>query len=159
MYPVVMADLPARVSFQVLGTPAPKGSSRAMIRGGKPVNVPSGSDVNKARLASWDSALRAAALAAIGAVTAPPYVGVPIRLTVVWRMKRPAGHYAKTGSLKPSAPRWPACKPDTSKLLRSTEDTLTGIIWDDDGRIVEHFLRKVYADAGREGALIIVEPA
>lgn len=157
-----MTDAPAtrikRVTIDVLGTPAPKGSSRAMMRGGAAVNVPSGSDANRARLADWDSALRGAALASVGAVSAPPMIGVPIRMTVIWRMKRPAGHWhPKTGALKPKAPRWPATKPDTSKLLRSTEDSLTGIVWDDDSRICEHFLRKEYAAPGREGARIVVE--
>lgn len=155
------AALSPRIAFDVLGSPAPKGSGRAMMIGGKARHVPSGSNANRDKLKSWDTALRAAAALAVGCVEAPPFLNTPMRVTIVWRMQRPAGHFHKTGpragTLKSSAPLWPTSKPDGSKLLRSTEDTLTGIVWDDDSRIVEWFLRKAYALPGQEGAHILVE--
>lgn len=153
---------PRIVAFDVLGSPAPKGSGRAMLVGGKAQHVPSGSGPNAKAMKSWDSAVRASAVAAVGRVDAPPFVGLALRLTIVWRMRRPAGHYVakgrNAGQLRPGAPRWPITKPDGSKLLRQTEDSMTGIVWDDDSRIVEWFLRKRYALPGWEGAHIEVIP-
>lgn len=144
--------------MHVLGSPAPKGSGRAILRGGKAQYVPSGSNVNAEKLKAWDVAVREAAVSAVGCVSAPPFVAMPLRVTIVFRLRRPSGHYnTKTGELKPSAPKWPITKPDGSKLLRSTEDSLTGIVMDDDSRFVEWFLRKCYASPGDEGAKIVVE--
>jgi Holliday junction resolvase RusA-like endonuclease len=49
--------------------------------------------------------------------------------------------------------------PDLSKLIRSTEDALTGIAWVDDAQIIEHGpMRKRYALPGEpEGAHILIE--
>lgn len=148
------------ITIEVLGTPAPKGSGRAMMIGGKARHVPSGSNANRDALRSWDSALREAARAAVGPVAVPPFVCVPLRVVILFRMARPAGHWGKgknAGKLTPSAPRYPATKPDSSKLLRSTEDSLMGIVFDDDSRIVSTQIDKVYATPGNEGARITVE--
>lgn len=151
---------PSRVVIDVLGTPAPKGSGRAMLVHGVAQHVPSGSQANARAIKAWTTALREAAAQAVGAVDTPPFVDLPLRLTIVWRVRRPAGHWGRgrhAGKLKPTAPQWPITKPDGSKLLRATEDPLTGIVWDDDSRVVEFFLRKCYAQPGTEGARIIVE--
>jgi Holliday junction resolvase RusA-like endonuclease len=145
-----------RVVIEVLGTPAPKGSGRAILIAGRARHVPSGSDVNARKLRSWDTALREAAAESVGHVTTPVFVGEPLRLHIVFRLTRPAGHWGKRG-LRPGAPAYPCTKPDLSKLVRSTEDTLTGIVYDDDSRIVAVAVEKVYADPGREGATIVVE--
>lgn len=144
------------VTIEVLGTPAPKGSGRAILIAGRARHVPSGSDVNAKKLRSWDTAVREAAALSVGHVTSPPFIGVPLRLRIVFRLIRPAGHWGKRG-LRPKAPSFPTTKPDLSKLVRSTEDTLTGIVFDDDSRIVSAVLEKVYAEPGREGATIVVE--
>jgi Holliday junction resolvase RusA-like endonuclease len=144
--------------IEVMGEPAPKGSGRAIVRGGRAVHIASGSDVNQRNLRAWDTALRDAARRAIGNLDRPPFVKQPLRLTMVFRLRRPAGHYARSGEIKRSAPAWPAGKPDGSKLQRSTEDALTGIIWDDDSRVVEWLGRKRYASAGEEGVWLVIEP-
>lgn len=146
------------ITIEVLGTPAPKGSARAMMIGGRARVIASGSTVNQGKLKAWDVALREAAKLAIGEVMAPPFVKVPVRLTIEFRMCRPGGHYSKaTGELLKSAPAFPTSKPDSSKLLRATEDTLNGVVFDDDSRIVDTHVRKVFAAPGNEGATIIVE--
>jgi len=154
-------DRPVLIAFDVLGCPAPKGSGRAMLLGGKARFIASGSSANQRKLKSWDIAVREAAVLAVGQVAAPPFLATPLRVTMIWRMVRPTGHYhlkgPRAGQLRARAPRWPTSKPDGSKLLRSTEDTLTGIVWDDDSRIVEWFLRKCYGRPGEEGARIVVE--
>ena len=153
-------DAPARViAFDVLGTPAPKGSARAFYKAGmkRAVIVKDNSDRQK----SWDAAVRDAASSAVGALTSPPFVDTPLEVTIVFRMARPAGHWGKgrnAGKLAPRAPRAPRGKPDIDKLARATLDALTGIVFDDDARIVDLMLRKEYALPGREGAWIGVTP-
>ena len=83
----------------------------------------------------------------------------PVRLSLVFIFTRPAGHFRKNGTLKPSAPTYHAVKPDGSKLLRSTEDALTGLAFEDDARIVGCIWDKRYAIGDeRPGALITVIP-
>lgn len=148
------------IVIEVLGTPAPKGSNRAILRGGRAQFVPGGSKVNQRKLKSWDVAVREAAIdlgrehenGSLG----PRFVQVPLSVGIVFRMARPGSHWAKRGGVKPTAPIAPATKPDVDKLARSTLDSLTGIVFDDDSRIVELGVVKVYAEPGREGARIVV---
>lgn len=147
------------IVLDVLGTPAPKGSGRAMLIAGKARHIASGSTANQLKLKAWDVAVREAARAAVGNVTAPPFVGVPIVLAIEFRMQRPTGHWgtgSRAGVVKPSAPSHPISKPDSSKLLRATEDSLTGIVWDDDSRVGLHLIDRVFARPGCEGATIVV---
>ena len=153
----------SQISFNVLGTPAPKGSSRAFVnkKTGRAVVAPSGSEANKAKLRSWDAAVREAARAAVGKVTAPPFVAVPLHVGLVFRLARPAGHWGKgknAGKLIPSAPLYPLGKPDADKLVRTTLDSMTGTVFDDDARIVVLHVDKVYADPGDEGASVLIRP-
>ena len=147
------------IRIDVLGTPAPKGSNRAMLIGGKARFVPGGSKVNADKLKSWDVAVREAARDVVGDREGPVFVGLPLSVVMVFRLRRPAGHFhKKTGLLLPRAPIAPISKPDSSKTLRATEDSLTGIVYDDDARIVETLVRKEYAKrAGLEGATILVD--
>lgn len=150
------------ITIDVLGCPAPKGSSRAMMikrKGGglQAVNVPSGSGENRTALKSWDTAVREAARAQVGPRMSPIFIEKPLRLTIVFRIRRLGSHYRKDGTLKPNAPTWVTVKPDVSKYARATEDSLTGFIWDDDSRITDLRVLKVYAAPGREGATIYVE--
>lgn len=75
----------------------------------------------------------------------------PLFVKMVFTFVRPQSHY-RTGRnahmLKDGAPERPHCKPDVSKLARSTEDALTDArVWVDDARIVEYTrLAKVFAN-------------
>lgn len=148
---------PCVVELDVLGTPAPKGSNRAMVRGGRAVFVPGGSKVNQAALKSWDALVREEANATLGARSSPVFVDVPLAVAITFRLSRPAGHWhPKTGGLRSSAPAFPSKKPDADKLARSTLDSLSGLVFDDDARIVKLIVRKEYAAPGKEGAAISV---
>jgi Holliday junction resolvase RusA-like endonuclease len=50
----------------------------------------------------------------------------------------------------PGRPKWklPAVKPDLSNYIKSIEDALNGIIWQDDARIVVCNAQKLYAMDG-----------
>jgi len=147
-------------AIEVLGVPAPKGSNRAMLRGGRAVFVPGGSRVNAENLKSWDHNVRMEALAELGPLlSGPKFVEVSLAVSIVFRLARPKGHWSPKGGLKPSAPIRPISKPDIDKLTRSTLDSLTGLVFDDDSRVVKLTVRKEYAIPGHEGARIEVEAA
>lgn len=154
-----------RLSFDVVGTPAPQGSKRGFVNRhtGKVSMVESSSE----RVRSWRSDVRDAAEKAVADDGWPLERG-PVAVTVVFRIGRPKGHYG-TGRnadvLKASAPPFPAKKPDLDKLARATLDALTGIVFADDEQVVTLRVRKVWVAgrAIRPGALIdvdrLVDPA
>lgn len=154
------------IRFEVAGVPAPKGSARAInIPGVGARLVPSTSNKNRDNLKAWDRDVRAAATTArrqhIGTDVddgAPVFVEQALRVILNFRMLRPGGHWGARG-LKPSAPAYPMTKPDIDKLARSTLDSMKGIVYDEDSRIAELLLHKVYAAKPEDaGAGIIVEP-
>jgi Holliday junction resolvase RusA-like endonuclease len=83
----------------------------------------------------------------------------PVIVDVEFRMPRPKSHYiggvCRPSKLRMDAPRHHAVKPDATKLWRSTEDALTGVIWVDDAQVVDQRVTKTYAD-GEPGATILV---
>lgn len=152
------------LTFDVLGTPAPKGSRRGMTRrDGKGASLPGGSRANEHDLIDWSRAVRVVASDAVRRALGNEPMRIffpvgPLRLKIIFRMKRPGSHFnKKTGQLKPAAPRFCITPPDSSKLIRATEDDLQGIVMLNDSHFVEHFVRKLYADPGREGAWICIE--
>lgn len=153
-----------RLEFTVLGTPAPKGSRRGMGKAdGKGASLPGGSRANEMDLIDWSRAVRVAATEAVkialaGEPTRIFFAAIPLRLKLIFRMKRTMGHFnKKTGTLKPGAPFFCITPPDSSKLVRATEDDLQGIVMLNDSHFAEHFVRKHYADPGKEGAWILIE--
>lgn len=129
------------VSFVVYGTPAPQGSKRAYVNKatGRAHVVESSKKVKP-----WRQAVVAAALE----FSAVPFEG-PVRVRLGFAFTRPKGHLGtgrNAGHLKPSAPRYPAVRPDLDKLARSTLDGLAdaGLI-PDDSRIIALDLSKKYA--------------
>jgi hypothetical protein len=71
-----------------------------------------------------------------------------IAVEVVFKMPRPQSHLGRAGNPLPSAPAFHTTRPDATKLWRSTEDALTGIMWSDDAQIVLQTIQKRYADTG-----------
>lgn len=145
-----LADLAQPVRFIVPGAPVPQGSKR-VVRGRL-------IDVNKG-LKPYRAEVAAAAAEAIGLPTHSPEALAaamadhhPTRQAVAVAMRfglvRPRGHYG-TGRnaerLKPSAPAWPATKPDVDKLERAVLDALTGVLWADDAQVVVLSADKVYS--------------
>lgn len=118
--------------FFVRGLPAPQGSKRAYVRGGRAMLVESSAAVKP-----WRADVRAAAL---DTWTGPVLTG-PVALTLHFRFDRPKGHYGKHGLL-PSAPAYKVTAPDIDKLARATLDALTGIVFRDDAQVVELHVTK-----------------
>ena len=82
-----------------------------------------------------------------------------IALSLTFRFPRPAGHYRKDGTLKPSAPISKLTKPDLDKLIRSCGDAWAGILYRGDQQIVSYTTAKRFA-VGTEapGVLVTVIP-
>jgi Holliday junction resolvase RusA-like endonuclease len=143
------------VAFAVLGTPSPKGSMRAFVVG--KVNpravITHGNDSDGLKL--WSALVAQAARAAMdGRVM---FVDRPLVVNVTFYMPRPGGHFTPRGVLKKSAPRFPHHKPDMDKLMRSTWDALTSVVFDDDSRVVSTVTSKLYETVEQpRGALITV---
>ena len=136
--------------FFVPGLPRPGGSKRGFyIASLKRVVI---TDANK-KVKTWKDT--------VSAFAADQFHGVPLdgalRVDVLFTMPRPKGHWGsgkKSTLLRSSAPHFHTSKPDVLKLMRSTEDALTGIIWRDDSANVDLRLRKIYGE--RAGAQITV---
>lgn len=136
----------------VQGIPAPQGSKRHLGRG---VMVESSKKVKP-----WREAVKYAALDVTG--HAPGWVPLdgPLAVSMIFTFTRPKGHFGtgrNAGVVKPSAPARPAVMPDLSKLARSTEDAMTGVVWRDDALAVEYVrLGKWYA--GTDAADVLDVP-
>jgi Holliday junction resolvase RusA-like endonuclease len=152
------------IEFFIAGKPRPGGSKTVMplMRGrtylrdaisGRPLfNVVDDCD-NK----DWKRNVAHFGFAAMRSCDLQPQSG-PLRVEVVFHLHRPKNHYgsgANAERLKPGAPPFPAVKPDVLKFMRPTEDSLTGVVWEDDARIVWQVLRKVYTEE-EEGAAVSV---
>jgi crossover junction endodeoxyribonuclease RusA len=83
----------------------------------------------------------------------------PARVTITFILARPKSHYGSGrhgARLLPSAPKWPAKRPDVDKLARSTLDALTDCgAWADDAQVVDLHVLKVWADLGEQPGAII----
>ena len=135
------------LQFFVPGIPAPGGSKRHVGHG---ILVDAGKH-NK----EWRTAV-----AWVGSEHCKELFTGPLVVRFCFRFVRPQGHYGSGKNahhVKASAPRWPAVRPDTTKLIRSTEDALTGIVWRDDAQIIDQHAYKEYAE--QAGCLITISEA
>lgn len=139
------------IAFVVLGIPSPGGSKSAFRHRhtGRQVVV----DAGGAKTKRWRSAV---AQAAREAMEGCAFIEPPMSLIIDFRMLRPQSHYLASGDLRRGAPWVPIVRPDSTKLLRSTEDAMTGIVYRDDAAIVEQHVTRSYASDGCTGARISV---
>jgi Holliday junction resolvase RusA-like endonuclease len=129
------------ITVTVHGLPAPQGSKRHVGNG---VMIESSKKVKP-----WRQDVKYAALGATAAVPGWKILDGPLAASMTFTFARPKGHY-RTGRnahlLRDAAPARPSVFPDLSKILRCTEDALTGVVWHDDQRVVEYVrLGKFYA--------------
>lgn len=135
------------IAFQVFGTPHPKGSMKLLLRP-RPCIVPDSST----ELRHWANAVAASAMVARGSPVrggAIAFVNRPLALDLTFVLERP----------KTVKRAFPSVTPDLDKLVRATLDPLTGLIWDDDSRVVDIRARKTYDGAayGLRGTGAIVD--
>lgn len=138
------------IRFQVLGKPQPAGSKKGFVnpKTGKVIIT---EDAKKSK--PWKQEVASTAEHAVsgdeGWTVCDPR---PMRLEVAFILARPKGHFGtgrNAGTVRESAPRYPATKPDATKLLRAVEDALTGVVWRDDAQVVEQAAWKIYGEPER----------
>jgi Holliday junction resolvase RusA-like endonuclease len=139
------------VSYAIWGKPEPKGSTRAFRRGAKIITTS-----DNPRLKGWASLVIDRTVEVFA--NKPPFEG-PVSVRVVFQLARPGGHFGKRGLL-PSAPAYPAGKPDLDKLVRGLLDGITQAgVWRDDARVVAITATKEYvAGDAIQGAIVTIAP-
>ncbi len=155
------------IDFFIPGLPRPGGSKTAKAvfrKDGSMVTVPNGRGGVRPLItvrddakgnADWKALVAHFAQQAVRArpeFPVPP--GQPLLLQVVFTMPRRKGDYRSSGEVKSTAPIYHTVKPDGTKLMRSTEDALTGILWADDAQVSAPLPLKVYGT--KPGARVIV---
>lgn len=144
------------IAFSVHGTPRPAGSKSAFpvrCRDGRVrVNV---SDASGRAGREWRKAVSVAAAAAMKG--AGPG-SCPVVLRLAFRMPRPRHHYLRDGTLRPDAPVTHSSRPDLTKLVRSVEDAMTGIVWVDDALVFVQTATKRYGDPPGVDVSVETEP-
>lgn len=168
--PIPQAPAVGEMEFFVPGIPAPGGSKSfiplwrkggqliTVVRNGRVwpvIRVVDSADVGSNRVTKWKNVVRG--YAGEFMCGARPYQ-CPVRVEFVFFMPRPQFHFGsgKNAALvKDSAPAFHTVKPDALKLARSTEDALTGIVFDDDAANVAIQSEKRWCNYGEQaGALI-----
>lgn len=137
------------LTFTVHGVAQPAGSKRGFHRGGRVIIT----DAN-AKSRPWKAQVTDAGAAAMGGAA---LLDGPLSLELVFYIPRPKGHYGtgrNAGTVRASAPAFPAVKPDVLKLARAVEDALTGIAYRDDAQIVQERLVKRYGEPARVEVVI-----
>jgi crossover junction endodeoxyribonuclease RusA len=120
------------IRFRARGKVVPQGSMRAYIVHGHPVLTSTAKGLKEWRRLVSDQAQRVA--------PSTPWDG-PIGIHVTFWMPRPKS--------EPKTRRtWPDRRPDIDKLLRSTLDALTDVVFNDDGQVVEVGMRKDWGPPG-----------
>jgi Holliday junction resolvase RusA-like endonuclease len=135
-----------RVSFFVPGIPQPGGSKRAFVTKGKDGKAKAVITEACKGSKEWRAAV---AWSAKGAIPEP--LTGPLEVSFKFILPRPKSHFcaAKAGSkLRQGAPTYHAVRPDLTKLIRSTEDALTGVAWHDDAQVARQSAEKTYGIAG-----------
>jgi crossover junction endodeoxyribonuclease RusA len=128
------------ISVDVIGRPAPQGSKKS---------IGNNRFIESSKyLPAWRKAVRDAAEFAV-TVNGWARVSGPVELEVMFYLDRPSSVSA-TKRPQPTVP------PDVDKLLRGIQDSLSGVVYDDDAQIIRVLAWKVYADAREPGAFIRV---
>lgn len=128
------------LSFTVHGVAVPKGSARAFVPKGWSRPIITSDNKN---LKAWEQVVRAElqrVMAEADRAVLMALFDAPIALRFVFHMPRPKS--------TPKREKHPMKKPDLSKLIRSTEDALSGVAFRDDARVVSIEAVKVFAAAG-----------
>lgn len=127
------------ITFEAFGLPKPQGSKKAFkTKQGRIVLVEAAGKPHKV----WREVVAEAARE----VAPPELFTGPVRVEVDLFLPR-----AKSNNDK-----FPIYRNDLDKLIRSVLDSMTGIIFKDDGQVVELVASKSYSDSRADGAKICV---
>lgn len=141
------------IIIDVIGIPRPGGGKIAGFnkKTGKGFVRP-----DNPKTATWRSDVQ---MAAFNQYEGPILDG-PLSMSYLFRFPRPKCHY-RTGKnshlLRENAPKWHTTKPDLTKIIRSTEDALTGITYRDDSLIcIRHEQKRYCNDGERPGCFLMI---
>jgi crossover junction endodeoxyribonuclease RusA len=123
------------IVFVVYASPAPQGSMKAFVIRGKARLTCD----NKKTVPYRHCVTQAARRDLANRNICEPMAGkhAPVVLDLEFHLARPES--------APKKRRVPSVKPDIDKLCRATLDALTGVLFVDDGQVVDLSARKVYA--------------
>ena len=145
------------VEFFVEGTPRPQGSKRGFVRGGRVVLVEN-SKYHKEWRKTVAEAAREAMNPKSGAYGIPRFEG-PLTMDLQFFFTRPKSHF-RTGKfsheLKDSSPDYHTQTPDLDKLIRSVDDSLTGIVFEDDSQVTSLTSSKQWRDSRGQSSGVLV---
>lgn len=136
-----------KISFFVPGIPAPGGSKRFVghsKKTGRAILIDAAGERNK----NWRSIVGVVGSAKMREALLGMQFNGPLRVRFDFVMSRPKHHFNRKGELKESSPMYHTTRPDALKLARSTEDALTGIVWNDDAQTAMLEISKCYAHKG-----------
>lgn len=140
------------IEIWVPGIPAPGGSKSRIVINGHATMAPASKKTKP-----WMALVAAFAQ---DAYRGPALEG-PLQVEMHFRFPRPKKHFhtgkKNAGKLRSDAPIFHITTPDLTKVIRSTEDALTGIVWRDDKQVAVRVATKTYAD--RPGVVVRVWPA
>lgn len=131
------------IRIDVEGIPAPGGSKSGFIVKGRVVMAPASKKTKP-----W---MDLVSLHARRQYDGPLLKGA-IECRYTFWMPRPKHHFIggkPEKGLKPNAPHWHTNTPDLTKIIRSTEDALTGIVWEDDCKVATRQDNKFYCRPGQ----------
>jgi len=149
-----MTPQPRKIEFFAPGIPRPGGSKKGFVnpKTGRVMIVKAGGQNEE----NWRQAV---AYAAMRAMDGRPPLDGPVSLTVTFVLPRPKYHYHASkrlaGELRQDAPGYHVKAPDRTKLMRSTEDAMTGIVYRDDSQVCTGNVEKRYGS--QPGAVIAIE--
>ncbi|MDB5069575.1 MAG: hypothetical protein JWM87_686 [Candidatus Eremiobacteraeota bacterium] len=149
------------IRLVVYGIPLPQGSKSARTLpheprivgencvGGRVILTEGFGDAPRRRK-TWREAVAEAARAWLTKNGAPDPLDGALEMWTRFYLPRPAS--------LPKRVEYPIRKPDLSKLLRSAEDSLSGLLYTDDARIVDSHIYKRYAIGAPPHAVIEIAP-
>jgi Holliday junction resolvase RusA-like endonuclease len=139
---------PYAIRFTVVGEPAPAGSkAHGRRKDGTIFTYDMGERrKTKPRTSHWKKLVRTAAITAM--IGRDPLEG-PLHLVLKFWLPRPQ-------SVSEKKRPYPTVAPDLTKLVRSTEDAMKGVVWRDDSQVIRQHAIKVYGDP--PAAEIVVHP-
>lgn len=133
------------IQFTVNARPEPQGSSKGFVLPGKNGARPRAIITSaNPKLKPYRQELTHTAMALLDSLGIQvPFAGkhVPVSVKMDFYLEKPASVAKKRDRL--------VVKPDLSKLIRSTEDALTGILYADDAQIVAGWFGKHYGTPER----------
>jgi len=134
------------ITFTLPGTPQPKGSTRAFVRGGRAITTS-----DNPKVAAWQEALSIVAWAARRA-----HGGGEVYPSSDAAIIVEAWFYFPPPIKMPPGRVYPTVRPDVDKCARALLDALTGVLYYDDGQVVDLLARKRYSVRPRVEVRVLV---